>query len=183
MDEASKIARALCDRDDTTTEEALALFDALEPVGLEFMLGRWRGSGLQTSHPLDGWLEATNWYGKEFVDPETVHPLLFSDAWGNIVKVAPNALLLDWALQLPCPKSKGFGPIFGVTPHLLRTWTGQARLRLMDYRGKVSATMIYDRLPINDAFRKLSDRAVLGVMDFKAVPQPFFFRLERCAAE
>ena len=56
-----------------TTEQALQFFDSLEPVNLEFMLGRWQGSGIHTSHPMDGFLEASNWYGKEFIDPEVVH--------------------------------------------------------------------------------------------------------------
>jgi len=49
----------------------------------------------------------------------------------------------------------------------------------MEYRGKVSATMIYDYLPINDVFRKVDDNTVLGLMDFKGMPQPFFFVLDR----
>ena len=47
------------------------------------MLGRWRGSGLPTGSPLDGLLEAYGWYGKEFLDAETVHPLLFGDRAGR----------------------------------------------------------------------------------------------------
>jgi hypothetical protein len=47
----------------TTTDEALKIFDELEPVDLEFMIGRWKGSGLHTNHPMDGLLEAANWYG------------------------------------------------------------------------------------------------------------------------
>nr|WP_246559737.1 GXWXG domain-containing protein [Leptothoe kymatousa] len=61
----------------TTTEKALQLFDSLAPVNLDFMLGRWQGSGLHTSHPMDGMLEASNWYGKEFIEPEIVYPLFF----------------------------------------------------------------------------------------------------------
>ena len=38
----------------TTTEQALQLFDSLEPVNLDFMLGRWQGQGLDTEHPMDG---------------------------------------------------------------------------------------------------------------------------------
>ena len=38
----------------TTTEKALQWFDELEPVNVDFMLGRWQGSGLHTSHPMDG---------------------------------------------------------------------------------------------------------------------------------
>ena len=50
---------------------------------------------------------------------------------------------------------------------------------MMDYRGKVSATMIYDHLPINDSFRKIDDNRVFGVMDYKEQEQPFFFVLTR----
>ena len=53
----------------------------------------------------------------------------------------------------------------------------------MDYRGKVSATMVYDYLPINDAFRKVNDDTVLGVMDLKNSSQPFFFILKRCSGD
>jgi hypothetical protein len=39
--------------------------------------------------------------------------------------------------------------------------------------------MIYDSLPINDIFRKVDDDSVLGVMDLRFSPQPFFFVLRR----
>jgi hypothetical protein len=66
-----------------------------------------------------------------------------------------------------------------LTNSLLKTEESQARLRMMDYRGKVSATMIYDHLPINDSFRQVDDNTVLGIMDWKKSPQPFFFVLKR----
>jgi len=50
---------------------------------------------------------------------------------------------------------------------------------MMEYRQEVSATMIYDDLPIQDTFRKVDENTVFGVMDFKSVPQPFFFMLKR----
>ncbi len=165
----------------TTTEKALQLFDALEPVSLEFMLGRWQGSGLHTDHPMDGLLEASNWYGKEFIDPETVHPLLFLDTQREIIKVAPQPIAMKWALSMPGIKSDFMKPLLGLTTSLLKTEQSQARLRMMEYRGKVSATMIYDYLPINDTFRKVDDNTVLGLMDFKESPQPFFFVLKRCS--
>ncbi|MGB7084128.1 MAG: DUF4334 domain-containing protein [Phormidesmis sp.] len=49
----------------------------------------------------------------------------------------------------------------------------------MEHRGKVSATMSYDHLPINDVFRKIDENTVLGLMDCKALQQPFFFVLRR----
>jgi len=163
----------------TTTETALQLFDALETVNLDFMLGRWQGSGLHTSHPIDGLLEASNWYGKEFIDSENVHPLLFLDAQGKIIKVAPNPMLVNWALEFPLIKNDFMKPWLTLASSLLKTESSQARLRMMAYREKVSATMIYDYLPINDSFRKVDDNTVLGIMDWKGLPQPFFFVLKR----
>ncbi len=165
----------------TTTEQALQFFDALEPVNLDFMIGRWQGSGIHTSHPMDGLLEASNWYGKEFIDPETVHPLLFLNAQGEIIKVAPNPTAMNWVLKFPAIKNDALKPLLMLTNSLLKTEKSQARLRMMEYRGKVSATMVYDYLPINDSFRKIDDNTVLGVMDFKTIPQPFFFVLKRVA--
>ena len=164
----------------TTTEKALQLFDALESVDLDFMIGRWQGSGLHTAHPMDGLLESSNWYGKEFVDSENVHPLLFLDSQGQVFKVAPNPTAMNWVLKLPLPKNDSIKPLLMLINSLLKTEQSQARLRMMEYRGKVSATMIYDYLPINDSFRKVDDNTVLGIMDYKNSPQAFFFVLKRC---
>ena len=41
----------------TTLNAALAFYDRLEPVGVEEMIGSWRGEGLPTGNPLDGLLE------------------------------------------------------------------------------------------------------------------------------
>ncbi|MDB9519362.1 DUF4334 domain-containing protein [Roseofilum reptotaenium CS-1145] len=163
----------------TTLDKALELFDTLEPVNLEFMFGRWQGSQLHTDHPMDGLLEASNWYGKEFINAETVHPLLFLDAQGQIIKVAPNARAMEWIGKMPKMNLAMLKPLLGLTNSLLKTEKSQARLRMMEYRNKISATMIYDYLPINDSFRKIDGNTVLGVMDFKSLPQPFFFILKR----
>ena len=79
----------------TTTEEALDFFDELDSVDLEFMLGRWKGRGFDTNHPLDGLLETCGWYGKEFIDAETVHPLLFLNSRDRIIRVDPNPVITD----------------------------------------------------------------------------------------
>lgn len=162
-----------------TTAEALALFDQLEPVDLDFMLGRWQGSGLDTDHPMDGLLEVANWYGKEFVSPDCVHPLLFLDGSGSIFKISPNPQMMKLALSLPIPKNDAVKPVFTLFNPLLKTEKSQARLRMMEYRGKVSATMIYDYLPIHDVFKKVDENTLLGLMDYKETPQPFFFILRR----
>ncbi len=167
----------------TTTEKALQLFDTLEPVPLDFMFGRWQGAELHTAHPMDGLLAASNWYGKEFVDTETVHPLLFLDSRGHIIKVTPHPVATKLAFKFPVFKQGFMKPLLSLTNTLLKTEQSHARLRMMEYRDKVSATMIYDSLPINDAFRKVDDNTVLGVMDYKDLPQPFFFILKRCSGE
>ena len=41
--------------------KALSCFDALQSVEPEAMIGRWRGAGLPTGHPLDGVLELLGW--------------------------------------------------------------------------------------------------------------------------
>ena len=39
--------------------------------------------------------------------------------------------------------------------------------------------MIYDDQPIVDVFRRIDDDTLLGVMDLRGMPEPFFFVLER----
>ncbi|MEB3310290.1 MAG: DUF4334 domain-containing protein [Snowella sp.] len=171
--------QSILDTGRSTTEEALQLFDSLDPVNVEFMLGRWRGSELETNHPMNGLLAIANWYGKEFIDPETVHPLLFLDNNGDILKVAPKANLMKWMLQIPLPRNTALKPVLSFINTFLKTENSQARLRMMECRGSVTATMIYDYLPINDSFKKIDDNTVLGIMDYKELAQPFFFVLKR----
>lgn len=163
----------------TTTAEALAFFDELDPVDINFMLGRWRGSEFPTGHPMDGLLGVSNWYGKEFIAPDTVHPLLFVDNSGQIIRVAPNSLIMNLALNLPIPRNESLKPIYTLLTSLQKTDKSQARLRMVEHRDKISATMIYDDVPIHDVFRKIDDRTVLGLMDYKASQQPYFFVLTR----
>jgi len=46
------------------TDEALALFDSLPPIDLDFLIGKWKGTEISTGHPMGGLLVATRWYGK-----------------------------------------------------------------------------------------------------------------------
>jgi len=163
----------------TTTDQALKLFDELDSCSLEFMMGQWRGYGLHTNHPMDGLLEALDWYGKEFIDSNQVHPLLFLDRHNQVFKVAPNPTLMELSVPLNFPNNNIMKLLFRLGSSLLKTETSKARLRMMEYRNKISATMIYDYLPIHDTFRKVDNNTVLGLMDFKSVKQPFFFVLKR----
>jgi hypothetical protein len=164
-----------------TTEQALEIFDALEPVPLGFMGGLWKGEGFPTHHPMDGLLETCHWYGKRFETPDDGHPLLFSRPDGRIVSVNPLWLGPFQGL-LACgrlPKTAAAGRAFQWLLPLLATSTSRARLRMTEFRGQTSATMIYDQLPIQDVFRRIDDDTVFGLMDLKGMEAPFFFLLRR----
>ena len=62
---------------------------------------------------------------------------------------------------------------------LLSTKRPAARLRMVEYRGVVTGTMIYDALPINDHFRAVDEDTLLGAMDFRGMESPFMFVLRR----
>ncbi|MCX4245181.1 DUF4334 domain-containing protein [Paraliomyxa miuraensis] len=56
---------------------------------------------------------------------------------------------------------------------------GKASLRVVLYRGTSTATMVYDKHPIFDHFRRVHDDLVLGVMERKGQERPLFFYLQR----
>lgn len=56
---------------------------------------------------------------------------------------------------------------------------GQASLREVLYRGKLTATMVYDSQPTFDYFRKINSDTVMGIMDHKGDLKPLFFYLVR----
>lgn len=164
-----------------STEQALAIFDALDVVDIPFMLGAWRGTGFPTGHPLDGALEAWGWHGKRFDSAERVHPLVFRTGEGGKARIRPVMLpTIARLLQLlPGLKSAGAARLGRLALPLLATRKPHARLRMTEFRGRVTATMIYDDAPVNDVFRKVDAQTVLGLMDMKGMARPFFFVLRR----
>ena len=159
--------------------EALAWFRALPPVSPDQMIGRWRGSGLPTGSPLDGLLEAYGWYGKEFLDAETVHPLLFGTRSGPRPlnpALIPVSVLRD---RPGLAHSRAARLAFTAVRPLLTTTQPKARLRVVDHHGVGTAAMVYDALPIIDVFKQVSLDVRLGLMDLRGLPEPFFFVLRR----
>lgn len=118
------------------------LFDQLEPISAEFMLGTWSGG------KFDGGVDPDpiHWYGKRFTSLTDVEPLLCRAEDGSIY--AYDKL-------------------------------GSAQLREMAYKGKVSASLIYDKQPIMDYFRKVTPNIVIGLGDVKGKPTDFYFHLTR----
>ncbi len=175
MDAPDRLARLepACSRDD-----ALALFDGLEPVRAEELTGRWRGRELATGHPMDGLLEASGWYGKQFDDVDSVHPLLFASRDGEMVSVDPRRVPLGILDRLPASVVARRRWLVTAALPALRTRKPRARLRNIEYRGVVTAGMSYDHLPIIDLFRRVDDGTLLGCMDMRG-GAPYFFVLRR----
>ena len=164
----------------TTTAVALAFFDALPPLELHEMIGSWRGSGVPTGNPLDGMLERFGWHGKRFDGVDDAHPLVFENGNGALSSVNPALVPMGVILRVPSMANTPFAArLFRLARPLIRTRRPAARLRKMEYRGVLTATMIYDALPITDAFRKVDGDTVLGVMDLRGLEQPFVFTLRR----
>ncbi len=160
--------------------EALARFDALGGVQPEAMIGRWRGMSLATGHPLDGLLEKLGWYGKAFESLDRVHPLLFRSAWGRLNALDPGLMPATLALRAPSlARSRLLRFAFSTIAPLLRTRRSAAVLRMIEFRGRDSAAMVYDRKPIVDYFRHIDDGRILGLMHIQSWRQPFFFLLVR----
>lgn len=157
-------------------EDALEIFDSLEPTTVEFMIGRWKGFEIESNHPMDGLLSATGWYGKLFLSSEEVHPLLFYTR-GRTELYSVNPRIVPMHMKLP--KSEGIGYLIRLLKPVLRTTKSTARLRIVEYRGRVTAAMCYDEKPILDHFARIDENRVMGIMDLKGVPQPYFFILER----
>lgn len=162
-------------------EEALAFLDALPAVPVHQLLGSWRGSGLATGHPWDGLLETFGWHGKRFESPDAAHPLMFEDHRG-LFSVNPAFLPVGLAGRFPQVARSGLAGRARGALRLFHTSKPKARLRMTEYRGIASATMIYDALPINDHFRLVDDDTLIGAMDMRGVAA-FLFVLRREAAE
>ncbi|WP_211319318.1 DUF4334 domain-containing protein [Quadrisphaera granulorum] len=161
--------------------EVLAFFDELPAVRVADMFGTWRGGPLPTGHRLDGVLETLGWYGKRFIDDDDVRPLLFHDSRG-VFEVNPDlvpvSFAVDHGLRLArwAPSARAARRAI----RLLKTDKPKARLRMIEHRGVVTATMAYDGIPVNDHFRRVDERTVIGLMDIRGYTEtPFLFTLER----
>lgn len=162
-----------------TTAEALALFDALPSVRAEQITGRWAGRELGTGHRLDGALAASGWHGKRFDSMEDVFPLVFSTTDGRTFTADPRRIPLGLTGKVPASTIARARPLLSALKPALGTTRPRARLRNLEYRGVVTAAMIYDHLPIIDVFRLVDEVTLLGAMDWRDDPQPYFFVLAK----
>lgn len=161
------------------TAAPLEHYDTLPSVETADLRGLWRGSGVPTGHPLDGALERLGWFGKRFDDDDRVHPLVFRAGHG-LTTVNPGLMPLAVALRVaPALRTAPAAVAFRAVRPLVATRRHRGRLREVRYRGVVSAALVYDDLPVIDAFRADTDGSVLGAMDARGMAQPYLFRLRR----
>ena len=167
-----------------TIADLLALFDSLPPVSTEAIRGRWRGSGVPSHHPMDGVLERFGWWGKAFNGPDDVHPLLCEGRGGEVFALNPALVPINLVTRhIGLFNTKLAGAAFALLGRAAAPIRPAARVRLAEFRGVVTATMIYDSLPIQDVFRAAASDTLLGVMDLRGMAQPFFFALRRVPAQ
>ncbi|CAI1555546.1 DUF4334 domain-containing protein [Serratia quinivorans] len=152
-----------------TQEQAFQIFDSFSIVQPEEIFGNWKGSELISGHPADGSLTATGWFGKRFTDVETVDPLLFYTHDGGVFAADPIKLRSGGGSQQKAADRQ----------QEIETNQPTARLRLVNYRGKTSAAMIYDQLPIIDHFRRVDAETILGAMDARNDMFTYFFVLHK----
>lgn len=167
-----------------TSSEALNHFRSLQGIEPEQMIGRWRGASLATGHPLDGLLEALDWYGKAVESPERVHPLLFRLRTGRVAPLDPA--LMPTAVALGWPAFARSAPVraaFAALGPALVARGPAARLAARDFEGRRGIALVYDRQPIVDHLRSIDSDHVIGLMERKGMASPFFFLLARDAPD
>ena len=165
----------------TTATDLLVIFDDLPEVSIEEMIGTWKGEEFITGHFMEGALASSGWYGKEFKSREQVHPLLYyRDAQRTRIFQLNPSLASFHPFILGIMKTGIAHLIIRLLRPIIQTQRYTARLRMLTFRGKTSATMIYDRQPICDVFRKVDENTLLGLMDKRDMDTYCFFILSKC---
>lgn len=170
-----------------TTEQAHELFDALPAVKIDELRGLWKGAEFPTASPFDGVLAASGWFGKRFIDNDHVDPLVWhaskDKTKGEEADDGSSGDDSELLFTANPPKATALLSQGAYVPdHRAECETQEpgARLRLVEYRGVVTASIVYNQLPIIDNFRRVDDTTLLGVMDNPQAPGlPFFFVLRR----
>ncbi len=120
-----------------STDDLDALWADLAPVTVEEILGAWRGGDFSTGHVASTVLEQVRWHGKTFVSALDAKPLMCRGDDGELYS------------------------------NLKAGGGGEASLWPVEFRGETTATMVYDRMPVFDHFKKVDDATLMGIMNGK----------------
>jgi hypothetical protein len=166
--------------DGMTCRAALERFDGMPAAKLDGLTGLWRGRSLPTGHPLDGLLEALDWYGKEILSDRRVHPLLFRRRSGRRLALDPAWMPVEVALRWPAlARSPVSRAVFRAVSPGLQAQGPAARIETRAFRGRSGAAIVYDRQPIVDHLRRIDTDRLLGLMERRGMSRPYFFLLTR----
>jgi len=143
------------------------------------MIGLWQGVGLPSGHPLDGVLENLGWFGKRFHNDLRADALLFQATPGRLVAINPAFVPLRTALRFASFRRTSVARNwFSYLRRALRAKGTTAALRLSTER-KATTVMVYDKQPITDHFRKISENEVAGMMVVEGDARRYFFKLTK----
>lgn len=131
-----------------------ALWSDLVVLQVDEMLGAWRGGDFATGHIASLVLQKVNWHGKRFNAPLDVLPIVCRGE--------------DGVLRANEEAAGG----------------GGASLWPVGFRDEVTATMVYDKMPVFDHFKRVDESTVMGIMNGKlasafGIPDLYYFWLER----
>jgi len=118
-------------------DELLSFYDSLGPVNIDDVISRWEGHDINLGHACSDAMQAIRWWGKWYISADEAIPLV-------VFNEQRNKLYSDKGLM-----------------------RGEASLKMVEFRGVVSTTMVYDSEPVFDHFRKVNDDIVLGCMNGK----------------
>ncbi|NKE57809.1 DUF4334 domain-containing protein [Lentzea sp. PSKA42] len=114
-----------------------------------------------------------SWHGFAFPTGHPVERMLARSRWHGKRFAAPHD-----ATPLVCQADDG--SLYSDT----NAGKGEASLWNVEFRGEVTATMVYDGMPVLDHFKRVDDNTLMGVMNGKpdvvlANGRHFYFGLER----
>ncbi|WNV87043.1 DUF4334 domain-containing protein [Umezawaea sp. Da 62-37] len=114
-----------------------------------------------------------SWRGFAFPTGHPLEAVLISSRWHGKRFVAPDD-------AKPLIRRGEDGTFYSDTT----AGRGEASLWNVEFRGEVTATMVYDGMPVLDHFKRVDDTTLMGVMNGKpgvvlARGRHFYFGLER----
>ncbi|MEU6841093.1 DUF4334 domain-containing protein [Streptomyces sp. NPDC046716] len=114
-----------------------------------------------------------SWHGFAFLTGHPIEKVLAASRWHGKRFDAP-----DDAAPLICRAEDG--GLYSDT----KAGRGGASLWNVEFRGEVTATMVYDGMPVLDHFKRVDDTTLMGIMNGKpdvvlAQGRHFYFGLER----
>lgn len=164
--------KRLC-RDGSVTQADLAVaFDTLNPVSIDMLVGTWKVDPSYADTPGGKMLVESGWWGARFVDIETVDPLLYPRPDGNGVFAADLLAVL-------AVLSTGERDISARRDEV-ETSTPIGRIRMVEYHGVLTATLVYDQVPVLDYLRAVDGDTIVAAVEHRGlVNQPDYALLRR----